>query len=467
MGQALYRKYRSRSLDEVVGQEPITSTLKNALKQGKISHAYLFTGPRGVGKTSVARILAHEINGLPYDDDSTHLDIIEIDAASNRRIDEIRDLREKVHISPTNAKYKVYIIDEVHMLTKEAFNALLKTLEEPPEHVVFILATTEVHKLPETIISRTQRYSFQPARTDDTVEHLRTIATQEKIKISDDALELIAQHGDGSFRDSVSLLDQARAISDEVTRESAQQLLGIAPQSAIDEVLDSLRGGSIPGILDKLAQLRGSGLQSVSVAKQLSETLRARLLDNASPLPTHQTLHLLEKLLLVTGSVQPDRQLELALLDSALAQTEEVQHPKPKPSAAAPVENIPKTTSPKPTITKKSVSGSFSLDAWPDILSALKARHSTLYGIMRLSEPVFENGSLVLTFSFPFHQKRMNEAANQQKLADIIKDITGDDVAIIAQVSTTQPTKQPKPEEDTTQNLETISNIFGPPEVLD
>jgi DNA polymerase III subunit gamma/tau len=151
MGKALYRKYRSKSLNEIVGQPHITTTLGNALKSGAISHAYLFTGPRGVGKTSIARILAHEVNELPYTDDSIHLDIIEIDAASNRRIDEIRELRERVHTAPTSAKYKVYIIDEVHMLTKEAFNALLKTLEEPPAHVIFILATTEAHKLPETL----------------------------------------------------------------------------------------------------------------------------------------------------------------------------------------------------------------------------------------------------------------------------------------------------------------------------
>lgn len=162
MGQALYRKYRSKSLSEIVGQQHIISTLQNALKQGRISHAYLFTGPHGVGKTSIARILAHEVNQLPYSEDTPHIDIIEIDAASNRRIDEIRDLRDKVHIAPTSAKYKVYIIDEVHMLTKEAFNALLKTLEEPPAHVIFILATTEAHKLPETIISRTQQFNFRP-----------------------------------------------------------------------------------------------------------------------------------------------------------------------------------------------------------------------------------------------------------------------------------------------------------------
>src|SRR5215475_16134213 len=179
MGQALYRKHRPKKLSEVIGQEHITKTLSEALKQGRISHAYLFTGPRGVGKTSIARILAHEINGLPYTDDSTHLDIIEIDAASNRRIDEIRDLRDKVNVAPTSAKYKVYIIDEVHMLTREAFNALLKTLEEPPAHVVFILATTEAHKLPETIISRTQRYSFKPGETTKVIDHLRAIAKQE------------------------------------------------------------------------------------------------------------------------------------------------------------------------------------------------------------------------------------------------------------------------------------------------
>ena len=144
MGKALYRTYRSQKLSEIVGQEHITQTLSNALKSGAISHAYLFTGPRGVGKTSIARILAHELNKLPYSD-TLHLDIIEIDAASNRRIDEIRDLRDKVHIAPTSAPYKVYIIDEVHMLTREAFNALLKTLEEPPAHAVFILATTEAH----------------------------------------------------------------------------------------------------------------------------------------------------------------------------------------------------------------------------------------------------------------------------------------------------------------------------------
>src|SRR5438309_4013586 len=210
MGQALYRKYRSKNFGEVVGQDHIVNTLSKAIQSGRISHAYLFTGPRGVGKTSVARILAHEINKLPYTDDSAYLDIIEIDAASNRRIDEIRDLREKVYAAPANADFKVYIIDEVHMLTREAFNALLKTLEEPPAHVVFILATTDAHKLPETIISRTQRFTFRPVAKAMVAELLGTIARAEDIAADQEALELLAEHGEGSIRDSISLLDQAR-----------------------------------------------------------------------------------------------------------------------------------------------------------------------------------------------------------------------------------------------------------------
>src|SRR5579883_2497401 len=194
MGQALYRKYRSKSLDELVGQEHVAATLKHALEQGKISHAYLFTGPRGVGKTSVARILAHAVNDVPYTGENTHLDIIEIDAASSGGVEEVRDLRDKVYITPASGKYKVYIIDEVHMMTGAAFNALLKTLEEPPAHAIFILATTEAHKVPATIVSRTQRFVFRPIPREQMVQHLRHIADEEKMAIADGALELIAEH---------------------------------------------------------------------------------------------------------------------------------------------------------------------------------------------------------------------------------------------------------------------------------
>ena len=261
MGQALYRKYRSKSLGEVIGQEHVTNTLANALKSGRVSHAYLLSGPRGVGKTSIARILAHEINSLTYDGEA-HLDIIEIDAASNRRIDEIRDLRDRVNTAPAHAKYKVYIIDEVHMLTKEAFNALLKTLEEPPAHVVFILATTEAHKLPETIVSRTQRYSLRPAPEELVVGHLREIADGEKIVIDDDALTLVARHGEGSFRDSISLLDQASSVSEHVTRADVERILGLAPDEYIAQLSDgSYEYNDNTGIVTTLAELYGSGFE--------------------------------------------------------------------------------------------------------------------------------------------------------------------------------------------------------------
>ena len=241
---ALYRKYRGLSFDDIVGQDHITGVLKSSIKNNRISHAYLFTGPRGVGKTSVARILAHEINGLDYKHEENHIDIIEIDAASNRRIDEIRDLREKSHISPISAKYKVYIIDEVHMLTKEAFNALLKTLEEPPAHVVFILATTEAHKLPQTIISRTQRHTFKPCDIDTGSKHLRHIAELEGIDITDEALRLIAKHGDGSFRDAIGLLDQVSSGKGPVQADDVRATLGLIDESEVSELLEAALSGN-------------------------------------------------------------------------------------------------------------------------------------------------------------------------------------------------------------------------------
>src|SRR5690606_25955227 len=195
---------------------------------GRISHAYLFTGPKGTGKTSVARILAHSINDLPYKDESIHLDIIEIDAASNRRIDEIRDLRDKVHIAPTSAKYKVYIIDEVHMLTKEAFNALLKTLEEPPAHVIFMLATTEMHKLPDTIISRCETHVLRRPSDDVLTDVVSKVAKKEKYSLEPEAARMIGFLGEGSFRDTLGVLQKVlNASSDKkITASEVEKITG-------------------------------------------------------------------------------------------------------------------------------------------------------------------------------------------------------------------------------------------------
>lgn len=287
--KSLYRRYRPKTLAEVVGQEQVTTPLANSLKEGKIGHAYIFVGPRGCGKTSVARILAHEVNGFNYEIEDEYVDIIEIDGASNRGIDNIRELREKVAIAPTVGKYKVYIIDEVHMLTKEAFNALLKTLEEPPEHVIFIMATTDVYKVPITITSRAQTYTFKLANADAMVKHLKSICEKEQIKIADDALTVVAKRGGGSFRDSLSLLDQISTLSsDTITKELVIKAMGMPEDEKIAELLDSYASGDVVKITTLLKGLLNSGIKP----ETLVEEMISAIIEN----PKAELMPLLEKL---------------------------------------------------------------------------------------------------------------------------------------------------------------------------
>jgi len=335
VSQALYRKYRSKSLADVVGQDHITDILSRALKSDRIAHAYLLTGPRGVGKTSIARILAHEINQLPYSDDSTHLDIIEIDAASNNGVEDVRSLREKVQVAPTSAAKKVYIIDEVHMLTKPAFNALLKTLEEPPKHVVFILATTDVEKIPATIVSRTQRFGFRAISPVDAVKHLKHIASEENIKVDEAALQLIAERGDGSFRDSISLLDQLSSLADEqqgITTELIEISLGLAPATVVDELLTAVEKHDVTAVAKLLDQTSASGISATTVTDQLIHVLRTGAVEKPQLLP------LLDALLDVSKSSQPSMKL-LSVLGTFAIQTK-----PPKTAAlAAPVLEVTAT----------------------------------------------------------------------------------------------------------------------------
>lgn len=308
MSKALYRKYRSKSLDEIVGQEHITAILKRAIEQDKVAHAYLLTGPKGVGKTSIARILAHALNNLPYNEEPQHLDIIEIDAASNNSVEDVRDLREKVQIAPVSAKRKVYIIDEVHMLSKQAFNALLKTLEEPPEHIVFILATTDADKLPATIISRVQRFNFRIINEHDTIKHLKAIAKKENISIEDEALRLIATHGKGSFRDSIGLLDQMQHVSDgAVTRDMVAAILGLADDQQITDLLQAYSTGDLAAIVALLNSAADSGTPAHVIAEQLIRTIRHSIATRPQFLP------LLDDLLDVPKSAWPEIKLLTAL----------------------------------------------------------------------------------------------------------------------------------------------------------
>ena len=263
-----------------MGQPQVTEPLMQSLKAGKVGHAYLFVGPRGCGKTSAARILAHEVNGFKYEIEDDYVDIIEIDGASNRRIEDVRELRDKVTIAPTVGKYKVYIIDEVHMLTKEAFNALLKTLEEPPKHVIFIMATTDAYKVPITITSRAQTFTFKLAEPKVMFDYLRQVADKEEIKISDEALELIVRRGGGSFRDSLSLLDQISALSnDEITKEMVVRAMGLPEDEGIDKLFDTYRDGDIAEITRVLREILSSGVKPATLVDEII----ARIIEKPAP----------------------------------------------------------------------------------------------------------------------------------------------------------------------------------------
>jgi DNA polymerase III subunit gamma/tau len=291
--QALYRKWRSQTFEDLVGQEHVTVTLRNALREGRLSHAYLFAGPRGTGKTSTARVLAKAINCLA-EDEATHpcnhcrictaimegrqLDLIEIDAASNRGIDEIRDLREKINFRPNEARYKVYIIDEVHMLTKEAFNALLKTLEEPPPHAVFVLATTEPDRVPETVRSRCQRFDFRRIPTPEIVAHLATILDQENAKAAPEALVAVARRATGSMRDAISLLDQLLSYGDEVLELArVESVLGLVDAHTIGGLVDFMATGDSAAGLSLINTLVADGVELGELVDQIVSYLRGVL----------------------------------------------------------------------------------------------------------------------------------------------------------------------------------------------
>jgi len=305
MAFAIYRRFRPKKISELIGQESVSEVISNSAKNGKISHAYLFYGPRGCGKTSAARILAKLANcekrnsdpefmkeGEPCNecprckeiDEGRALDVVEIDAASNRGIDEIRELKEGARLSPSVSARKVFIIDEVHQLTKEAFNALLKTLEEPPSHVMFILATTEYDKLPATIISRTQRFSFKRVSVVKIIEKLKMIAETEGINISDEALEVIASAAEGSFRDAESLFEQVVSMEDkEITLAEVERILGKAGSTKTEELAGRIISGDLPGALETLSSIDEAGYNLTQLTKDLIHYLRRVLVSSYDP----------------------------------------------------------------------------------------------------------------------------------------------------------------------------------------
>ena len=423
MAKALYRKYRPRKLDEVVGQSQVTDILASSLKQGKISHAYLFIGPRGTGKTSVARIFAHEINGFSYEIEDDYVDIIEIDGASNRGIDNIRELREKALIAPTSGKYKVYIIDEVHMLTKEAFNALLKILEEPPKHVIFIMATTDAYKVPVTITSRAQVYTFTLADSKTMLAFLEEVAKKEGIKIEPEVLSLIVRRGGGSFRDSLSLLDQISTLtSDLITKEMVVLALGLPADEKIAELLKVYLSGDVVEITTILKDLLSSGIK----AETLAEEMISFIIENPEPeyfkllekLPEVKAPFAEAKLLVALASKIISFESRLELEKSHTLGSRE-NRPSGEPLGAG--RNIDFSNS-NQTIKLSKETISDAKFNWEDFLEKVREANDAIYSQLLKTTHSIENGVLII---FP-ERKIVKTILSRENNLRVMTNLAGD-----------------------------------------
>lgn len=451
---SLYRKYRPQNFDNLVGQDNIRTTLINAVKNGNVSHAYLFTGPRGTGKTSTARLIAKTLvcanlidNYEPCNEcefckdinDERLIDIIEIDAASNRGIDEVRDLKEKINFAPTRAKYKVYIIDEVHMMTKEAFNALLKTLEEPPFHVYFILATTEVHKIPATIISRCQRFDFKRIDKKALMTRLSFIAQKEGIEAEDRALEAISKYVDGGLRDAIGLLEQL-TTDGKLTYAQVQEILGVSDFNLLDNLYAALSNNNTKEALNIIHELHSQGSDLRQFVHEFVDILRNKMLKKISDDDNKEAAKLirmievfLESQTKLESSI-PQLALEIAIIQITGAAPENIE----KEDQSNKIENKIKPEEMKrihkPIIKPETIQIDLTFESikenWARIIERVKT--PALRMSIKDAVPLELSGvNLTLEFSTVFHKDKVMEHDHRIELEAIILELTGQRVKII------------------------------------
>ena len=517
MSDALYLRYRPQTFEEIVGQHHVAETLRNALRQQRIGHAYLFTGPRGTGKTSTARILAKAVNCLAEDvnarpdnrcsictaiNQGRLMDLIEIDAASNTSVDDVRALIEKVAFAPSEARYKVYVIDEVHMLSTSAFNALLKTLEEPPAHVIFILATTEPHKIPATILSRCQRFDFHRISTRQISQHLAEIAQKEGLTITPEALGIIARSATGSMRDAISLLDQVAAYGHtDIDELLVQEVLGMVSGLAISEFVDALAGGDPAEVLARLHELIDKGIELSQFVSQLIDQLRTLLLLNVGKDPSlvdlpdsllaqaqaqakrftaSQLIHTIRALTEAAQALKTPfagyLPVELALLD-ALHVGESLEQPKASAPASSPSPKVtapspgPATTpsaparppasspprqaprysrgaSPPPESTP-TASGELA-DVWKQLLRAIRRVDPKLQALLRSGEPLaLQKDRFFIRFRYEFHRNQVK--AGLDHLNQSLSQIVGRPMSVVI-LSPDDPIPESNPNPDPNPN---------------
>jgi DNA polymerase-3 subunit gamma/tau len=519
MPQALYSKWRPRRWESVIGQDHIIQTLRNAVTSDRIVHAYLFAGPRGTGKTTTARLLAKAVNCLDPDpsvrpcdkcehcqalNEGRFLDLIEIDAASNTSVDDVRDLREKINFSPNQGRYKVYVIDEVHMLSTAAFNALLKTLEEPPGHAIFILATTEVHKIPATVLSRCQRHEFRRIPVKDIVATLEDLADKEHLQVSTEALEIIARQSTGSLRDAISLLDQLSSTGDTINLELAQTILGTATSQAVIDVVDSLLTCDLGAGLEHIHRALDSGSDVRQFTRQIVDYLRSILLIQTGEVnPSNETPEMEAQLnkhakKIETGDLirvirsfnqaatdsraawQPGLPLELAFIESCQSQPDATPNSAPANTAPPsrpsppPQKNQPPAKTEPPQSEASHISPSPEEDQlsstlnqnWSQVLATVRKDHPNLYGLLNSCQSRHLAGSvLILGFASDILKNQMTKRENLEIVQQVVSQVLGKEIAVRGVITTAKNNDIPTEVDDDGMVASALRDMGG--EIVD